>query len=139
VIILDTNVLSELMRPSGNAAVVRWLDRQPRISIWTTSITVLEIQYGLQILATGRKRSALSAAFERLISEKMDARIAPFDSAAAKRAGHLMAARHKKGWPGDLRDTMIAGIVLARRATLATRNTSHFEDITVSVVNPWSD
>jgi predicted nucleic acid-binding protein len=139
VIILDTNVLSELMRSSADSTVVEWLDRQPRSSIWTTSITMLEIRYGLQILATGRKRSALMTAFERLVSEKMDGRIAPFDSAAAEHAGDLMAIRHKKGRPGDLRDTMIAGIVLARRGTLATRNTQHFDDLEVSVVNPWSD
>ena len=138
-IILDTNVLSELMRSSADSTVVEWLDRQPRSSIWTTSITMLEIRYGLQILATGRKRSALMTAFERLVSEKMDGRIAPFDSAAAEHAGDLMAIRHKKGRPGDLRDTMIAGIVLARRGTLATRNTQHFDDLEVSVVNPWSD
>jgi len=139
VIVLDTNVLSELMRPSADLAVVEWLDRQPRTSIWTTSITVLEIRYGLQILATGRKRSALMAAFERLVAEKMDGRIASFDSAAADEAGDLMAIRHKKGRPGDLRDTMIAGIVLARRATLATRNTAHFEDLSVPIVNPWTN
>jgi predicted nucleic acid-binding protein len=139
VIILDTNVLSELMRSSADSTVVEWLDRQPRTSIWITSITMLEIRYGLQILATGRKRSALMTAFERLVSEKMDGRIAPFDSAAAEHAGDLMAIRHKKGRPGDLRDTMIAGIVLARRGTLATRNTQHFDDLEVSVVNPWSD
>lgn len=138
-IILDTNVLSELMRSSADSTVVEWLDRQPRTSIWITSITMLEIRYGLQILATGRKRSALMTAFERLVSEKMDGRIAPFDSAAAEHAGDLMAIRHKKGRPGDLRDTMIAGIVLARRGTLATRNTQHFDDLEVSVVNPWSD
>ena len=138
-IVLDTNVLSELMRSFADPAVVAWLDRQPRTSIWTTSITVLEIRYGLQILATGRRRSALMSAFERLVSEKMDGRIAPFDSAAAEHAGELMAIRHKKGRPGDLRDTMIAGIVLARRGTLATRNTPHFDDLEVSVVNPWSD
>ena len=138
-IVLDTNVLSELMRPSADLAVVEWLDRQPRTSIWTTSITVLEIRYGLQILATGRKRSALMAAFERLVAEKMDGRIASFDSAAADEAGDLMAIRHKKGRPGDLRDTMIAGIVLARRATLATRNTAHFEDLSVPIVNPWTN
>ena len=137
-IILDTNVLSELMRSSGQLSVVKWLDQQPRTSIWTTSVTAMEIQYGLRILAAGRRRTALMAAFEQLISKEMDGRIAPFDSAAAGHAGELMAARHKKGRPGDLRDTMIAGIVVSRRATLATRNTSHFADLPVSVVNPWS-
>lgn len=80
----------------------------------------------------------LTAVFQHIVAQTIESRIAPFDSEAAERAGELMAARHKKGTPGDLRDTMIAGIVLARRATLATRNTAHFEDLDVRVVNPWS-
>ncbi|HEX4380564.1 MAG TPA: type II toxin-antitoxin system VapC family toxin [Candidatus Acidoferrum sp.] len=139
-IILDTNVLSALMhQPVADQFVVDWLDKQPRTSVWTTSVTVLEIRYGLEILATGRKRSLLTAAFESVVAQAIDGRIAPFDAEAAEYAGDLMAARHKRGKPGDLRDTMIAGIVLARHATLVTRNTSHFEDLTVQVVNPWSD
>ena len=137
-IVLDTNVVSALMKPSANQVVFDWLDTQPRASIWTTAITVFEIRYGLQILPSGRKRSALIAAFERLVSETMDNRIAPFDSSAGEHAGELMAVRHKKGRPGEFRDTMIAGIVLARRAVLATRNTAHFEDLNVRVVNPWA-
>jgi predicted nucleic acid-binding protein len=138
-IVLDTNVLSALMRQVPDRAVVDWLDKQPRTSIWTSSITVLEIGYGLRILAAGRRRSTLMAAFAKLVGEEIDGRIAPFDAPAAERAGDLMAMRHKKGTPGDLRDTMITGIVLARRATLATRNISHFEDLDVRVVNPWED
>jgi len=138
VIILDTNVLSALMRSPADQQVAHWLDQQPRISLWTTSITVLEIRYGLQLLPAGKRRSTLVALFEILVVEKMDSRVASFDIAAAQHAGDLMAARHRRGRPGDLRDTMIAGIVLAARATLATRNTSHFADLDVPVVNPWS-
>jgi len=136
-IILDTNVLSGLMRQTPEPEVVTWLDRQPRTSIWTTSITLMEVRFGLQILAAGRRRSALIQAFERLL-QAIDHRIAPFDTDAAEHAGALMASRQKKGRPGDLRDTMIAGIVLAHRATLATRNTTHFDDLSVSLVNPWT-
>ncbi len=75
-------------------------------------------------------------AFETLL-EKMGHRIAAFDTDAATEAAELMAARRRQGRPGDLRDTMIAGIVLARHAKLATRNTTHFEDLSVSVINPW--
>jgi predicted nucleic acid-binding protein len=138
VIILDTNVLSALMRQPADRVVVDWLDKQPRTSVWTSSITVLEIRYGLHILVAGKKRTTLMAAFEKLVGESMEGRIAAFDAPAAERAGDLMAVRHKKGRPGDLRDTMIAGIAMARHATLATRNTSHFGDLPVSVVNPWS-
>jgi predicted nucleic acid-binding protein len=136
-IILDTNVLSALMLQAPDRSVVGWLDRQSRTSIWTTSITVLEIRFGLQIMASGKRRSALIHAFEILL-EKIGNRVVPFDVAAAQQSADLMASRHKKGRPGDLRDTMIAGIVLAQHATLATRNTTHFEDISVPLVNPWS-
>jgi predicted nucleic acid-binding protein len=136
-IILDTNVLSALMLQTPDQSVIAWLDKQSRTSVWTTSITVLEIRFGLQIMAAGKRRSTLIHAFEILL-EKIGNRVVPFDVAAAQQSADLMASRHKKGRPGDLRDTMIAGIVLAQHATLATRNTAHFEDISVPLVNPWS-
>jgi predicted nucleic acid-binding protein len=136
-IVLDSNVLSALMRQSADKQVVDWLDKQPRSSIWTTSVTILEIRFGLQILPVGKRRSALIQSFEALL-DKIERRVAPFDTTAAQQAGDLMALRHKKGRPGELRDTMIAGIVLACHATLATRNISHFEDLLVPVVNPWA-
>lgn len=135
-IILDTNVLSALMQQAPDPNVLAWLDQQPRSSIWTTAITVLEIRFGLQILAAGKRRTLLMQGFDVLL-EKIGQRIAPFDDAAAQQAANLMATRQKRGRPGDLRDTMIAGIVLAQHATLATRNTSHFEDVS-PVVNPWT-
>ena len=136
-IILDTNVLSALMRQTPEPEVVTWLDHQPRPSIWITSITLLEVRFGLNILAAGKRRSALAEAFESLLTA-IDHRIATFDAEAAEHAGDLMASRQKKGHPDDLRDTMIAGITLAHRATLATRNTAHFADLSVSLVNPWN-
>ena len=136
-IILDTNVLSALMRQAPDREVVDWLDEQPRSSVWTTAVTVLEIRFGLQILPAGKRRSLLTQAFDVVLLDKIEQRIAPFDTAAAQQAGDLMAARHRKGRPGDLRDTMLAGIVLAHHATLATRNTRHFEDLSVPVVSPW--
>lgn len=136
-IILDTNVLSSLMRQVPDKRVVAWLDQQPRTSIWTTSITVLEIQFGLQMMPSGRRRSALLQAFDGVL-DKIGHRVVAFDVAAAQQAGDLMASRHKKGRPGELRDTMIAGIVLAQHATLATRNTAHFDDASVPLINPWT-
>jgi len=136
VIILDTNVLSALMRQTPDQRVIAWLDEQPRTSVWTTSVTVLEIQFGLQILAAGKRRNLLTEAFDELL-KKMDERVVTFDIAAARKAGDLMATRHKQGRPVDLRDTMIAGIALAQHATLATRNTPHFEDAAIPLVNPW--
>ncbi len=134
-IILDTNVISDVMQAKG--AVAAWLNGQPRTSVWTTSITVFEIRYGLEILAKGRRRSEQEAAFGRLIGEKLEGRVLLFDEAAAHEAALLMAHRHLAGTPRDLRDTMIAGIALAQRATLATRNVRHFDDLSVPVVNPW--
>ena len=135
-IILDTNVLSALMLRVPDVVVQAWLDRQPRTSIWTTAITVLEIRFGLHIMPAGKRRESLIQGFENLL-DKLGSRVAVFDDAAAQKASELMAARHKRGRPGDLRDTMIAGIVLSQNATLATRNTAHFEDLT-AVVNPWT-
>ena len=136
-IILDTNVLSALMYRTPDKSVVAWLDQQPRTSIWTTSITVLEVRFGLQIIPGGKRRSALIQAFEGVL-DMIDHRVIPFDVSAAQQAGDLMASRHKKGRPGDLRDTMIAGIVLAQHATLATRNTAHFDDISVPLIDLWA-
>ena len=135
-IILDTNVLSALMRQTPDKNVIVWLDKQPRTSVWTTSVTILEVRFGLQVMPLGKRRSLLIREFETVL-EKIGYRVAPFDAAAAQQAGDLMASRQKKGRPGDLRDTMIAGIVLARHATLATRNITHFEDLSVPVINPW--
>lgn len=135
-IVLDTNVLSALMRQVPDAKAVDWLDGQSRTSIWTTSVTILEIRFGLQVMAAGKKRALLSEAFESLL-DKMGHRIAALDYEAASRAADLMASRQRRERPVELRDTMIAGIVLARHATLATRNVIHFEDLSVPVVNPW--
>jgi predicted nucleic acid-binding protein len=136
-IILDTNVLSELMREPSDPAVVRWLDQQPRLSVWTTSITILEIRFGIAILPGGRRQARLSEAFEKTINEQLDHRVAVFDADSAREASVLMAMRQRKGRVVELRDAMIAGIALVHRATLATRNARHFEDLSTPVVNPW--
>lgn len=136
-IILDTNVLSALMRTAPETAVVRWLDQQPAESIWITSITLFESRLGLALLPKGRRRQALELAFDRLLEEDLENRVLDFDSVAATEAAALAAVRQKAGRPVDMRDTQIAGIALARRATLATRNVRHFQDLSVTVVDPW--
>ena len=137
-IVLDTNVLSALMRKSPEAAVVAWLDRQPAESVWITSITLFEARLGLALLPSGRRRQTLEAAFGRLLVEDLENRVLDFDSASAIEAALLAAARQRNGRPVDMRDTQIAGIVIARRATLATRNVRHFADLKVSIVDPWA-
>ena len=138
-IILDTNVLSALMRTNPEAAVVAWLDRQPADSVWLSSVTVFETRFGLALLPKGRRRSALEGAFDRVLAEDLANRVLDVDSMAAAAAAELAADRQKTGRPVDLRDTLIAGIALARRATIATRNTQHFEGLDVPVVNPWDE
>jgi toxin FitB len=139
VIILDTNVLSALMRDAPDAAVVRWLDDQPAESIWITSITLFEARFGLALLPRGRRRQALDLAFATLLEKDLENRVLDFDRDAAVEAAALAAARQRAGRPVDMRDTQIAGIALARRATLATRNVRHFRDLDVAVVDPWAD
>ena len=136
-IILDTNVVSALMQRTPDVAVIDWLNQQPAESIWLTSITIFETRFGLALLPKGRRRDSLEDAFNRLLSEDLDKRILDFDVPAASAAATVAAARQRAGRPVDMRDTQIAGIVVSRNATLATRNTKHFTDLTVDVVNPW--
>jgi predicted nucleic acid-binding protein len=138
-IILDTNVLSALMRKAPEARVVAWLDGQPAESVWITSITLFESRLGLALLPRGRRRRLLDAAFDRLLEDDLENRVLDFDSAAAVEAALLAAERQKAGRTVDMRDTQIAGIALARHATLATRNVRHFQDLKVPVVDPWAD
>ena len=136
-IILDTNVLSALMRQSPELTVVEWLDRQQADSVWITSVTLFEARFGLAVLPKGKRRQSLETAFARLLVEDLEDRVLAFDASAATEAAMLAADRQKAGRPVDFRDTQIAGIALSRRATLATRNTKHFQDLRVPVVDPW--
>lgn len=137
-VILDTNVLSALIKDEPDPAVERWLDGQADVSVWTTAITIFEIRYGLAIMPTGRRQSVMVAEFDRMIEENLERRILVFDRIAAELAASLMARRRVAGRPIDLRDTMIAGIALAQRASLATRNARHFAQFNVPVLDPWS-
>lgn len=137
-IILDTNVVSALTRSKPEQHVREWLDRQAPSSVWTTSVTVLEMRFGLAIMALGRERSRLEREIEGVLRRDLAERILPFDAAAAEETAALMAARRRSGRIGELRDAMIAGIAIARHATLATHNTRHFADLPVAVVDPWA-
>ncbi|MGH6896099.1 MAG: type II toxin-antitoxin system VapC family toxin [Geminicoccaceae bacterium] len=137
-IILDTNVISAVMRQDADPVVVGWLDSQPVESIWTTAVTVFEVHFGLELLAQGRRRRQLEDEFVRALNEDFEGRILPFEQNAA-RAAALIAARSRQGGrPIEIRDAQIAGIVTARRATLATRNTRHFADLGITLVDPWA-
>jgi len=138
-VILDTNVLSALMQGQAEPKVVAWLDDQPAESIWITSITLFEARYGLELMATGQRKLLLQARFEQILQDDLENRVLTFDANAATEAARLAADRKNNGRPVDMRDTFIAGIALARRATLATRNLKHFADLSVPVINPWGN
>jgi predicted nucleic acid-binding protein len=139
VIILDTNVLSALMRDRPDAAVISWLDEQPAESVWTTAITVLEVRTGLELLRASRRRTQLESAFDQLLGDDLDGRVLAFDTVAANASGVAVAAAQRRGQLAEIRDCQIAGIALARRAALATRNVRHFEPLGVTVVDPWDE
>jgi toxin FitB len=136
-IVLDSNVVSEVMRPKPEPSVIAWLDRQPQPSIWITTITIFEIRFGLLIMPPGKRRDLYIQGFENVIT-KNDQRVLSFDAEAAEQASALMASRKAKGIPRESRDTMIAGIVLANHATLATRNVRDFDDIGAKLIDPWA-
>ena len=136
-IVIDTNVLSALMRKVPERPVVEWLDRQAAESIWITSITLLEARLGLALLPKGKRRQALESAFDKLLVEDLEGRVLDFDQPAAEVAALLAAGRQREGQTIAMRDTQIAGIVIARRAEFATRNVRHFSDLNVDVINPW--
>ena len=120
-------------------AVADWMDSQPAQQIWTTSVTVLEIRFGVETLPLGRRRSMISDAFAAVLEEDLSGRVLNFDAQAASETAVLMAARRAAGRPAGLADGMIAGIVRTRRASFATRNVRHFADAGIVVVDPWSE
>ena len=136
-ILVDTNVLSAMMRVADEPAVERWFDAQPPEAIWTTTITIFEIRFGLALLAPGRRRDRLNEAFDSAIDDILGGRVLPFDRTAAETAATLAARQRQIGRPVEIRDVQIAGIAAARKATLATRNTRHFENLGIVLVDPW--
>lgn len=136
-IILDTNVLSALMQQQPDPVVVNWLDAQPAEAIWISSITLFEARYGLALLPDSQRKTQLQQRFDQLVQIDLANRVLVFDVRAAHCAAQLAAERKNRGRPVDMRDTFIAGIALAQSATLATRNTRHFDDLSTPVINPW--
>jgi predicted nucleic acid-binding protein len=136
-IILDTNVLSALMQSAPEPRVVRWLDRLPGESTWTTSVSVFEVLVGLATMPGGKRKRAYEDAFSRLLSEDLENRVLDFDVAAASEAAAFAAVRRRQGRPVDFRDLQIAGIAMARRSSIATRNARDFEGAGIAIVDPW--
>ena len=138
-IVMDTNVLSELMRAAPAEAVVRWIGEQPTLQLFTTSITQAEIAYGIALMPAGKRRTGIEAAFETMLSEDFRGRILPFDATAAHEFPVIAAARRRAGQPMTSFDAMIASIARSRGATVATRNVKDFDGCGVAILDPWSD
>jgi toxin FitB len=136
-IVLDTNVLSELMRPAPSARVVAWMAAQPGPSLYTTSITQAEILHGLALLPRGRRRSALETAATSMFAEDFGGRILGFGPDAAPRYAQIASDRRRAGRPISHFDAQIAAIAQLAASTLATRNLADFEGCGVTVVDPW--
>jgi toxin FitB len=136
-ILLDTDVVSALMQPIPEPLVIAWLDSQPEHEIWTSSVNIFEVEFGLNLMHPGKRRSHLETALAALLFHDLRGRIVDFDPRAASEAGKLMAKRKLEGRDYKPQDSMVAGIAITRRATIATRNVKHFDDLPVPVVNPW--
>jgi len=138
-IVLDTNVISALMRRDADPAVVAWLDRQAIRSVWTTAVTIFEIRLGLERLELNSStRRALELEFTAAVDTDLGGRVLHFDTAAAHAAAALAARRRAAGRPTEIRDSQIAGIVAAHQAALATRNTRDFDQIGLDLIDPWT-
>ena len=135
--ILDSNVISELTQSNPDAAVLAWVNQQDQDDLWTTSVTVYEARYGVLIMPVGRKRHALERIYEQIMYEMLGGRIIALDAEAAERSAVIGSVLRTHGRPIDIRDLMIAGIVAANGATLATRNVRHFADTGINIVDPW--
>jgi len=138
IIVLDTNVLSEVLKPSPEEAVLHWLAEQNREIVFTTAITQAEIMYGVEMLPSGKRRTRLQHAVEKLFREEFPERILVFDSGSALLYPKIVARRARLGHPISQFDALIASVCHSRNAAIATRNTTDFEDCGLTIVNPWN-
>ena len=137
-IILDTNVLSELLRPSPTRQVEAWLSAQDGTQVYFTTIGEAELRHGVAIMPAGKRRAELSKAIEGMLNEDFRDRVLPFDRAAARAYAAIAAERRAAGRPISQFDCQICAIARARDAVIATRNTADFEGCGVVLVDPWS-
>jgi predicted nucleic acid-binding protein len=135
--ILDTNVLSELMNPEGAIHVQTWIDSIRKDELFTTALNQAEILYGIAIMAKGRKRERLIDASEAMFRQDFRGRILPFDERAAGHFADITARRKLLGNPVGILDSQVAAIARAYEMTIVTRNTKHFQDCDVPLMNPW--
>ena len=136
-IVLDTNVVSELMRPTPNADVLAWLDSQAADALWLNSVVLSELLYGIARMPEGARRAQLAQAVQAMLAEDFAGRVLPFDLDAAAVYADLVATRERQGQPVAMADAQIAAICLAHGATLVTGNTKYFEGLGLTLCNPW--
>lgn len=136
-VVLDTNVISALMQPRPKGEVVTWLDKTPTETVWTTSVTVFEALYGIRAMPQGKRQRELESAFLRLVEDDLDHRVLGLDRIASAHAADIASELKSLGKSVEMRDTLIAGIVSANGALLATRNIKHFSSTGIRLVNPW--
>jgi len=139
VILLDTNVLSELMRPMPDPNVVRWLDAWPEWDVWISAVTVAEIRFGILLLPAGKRKELLADLAEQMFLEDFSDRCLPFDCEAAVEYALIVTERNRQGRPISIEDAQIAAIAGTAGLTLATRNTKDFSGIKgLKLVDPWA-
>lgn len=139
-ILIDTNVLSELMRPMPDPHVVQWLDARPDWDVWISAVTVSEIRLGITLLSAGKRKKLLLETAEQMFREDFPDRCLPFDCEAAVECAMIVAKRNKQGRPISIEDAQIAAIARTADLVLATRNIKDFSDISgLKLVNPWVD
>ena len=137
-IIIDTNVVSELLRPVPEPQVEQWLSEQDGRTVYLTAISEAELRHGLAIMPAGKRRATLADAVDRILREDLAGRILPFDSDAAQSYAVIAAARRSAGRPIAQADCQIAAIAHSRSAIVATRNTPDFEGCDIDLINPWN-
>lgn len=138
-VILDTNVISELTRPHPSLSVLDWIIHQPTQGLYLTAVSEAELRYGLEISPLGGTRERLLAEIERMLQEDFAGRILHFDSRAARSYAAIASARRSAGRPINFADGQIAAIAHSVGAAVATRNAHDFEGCGIEVINPWSD
>lgn len=137
-IVLDTNVISELMRPTSSPEVATWLSRETPADVFLTAVTEAELRYGVALVPDGRRRRALERVVEEIIREDLRGRVLPFDSQVAPAYARIVSERRAAGRPISQLDAQIAAIALTHAATLATRNVRDFEGCGLELVDPWA-
>ena len=138
-VLLDTNVVSELLRPSPNPAVEGWVAGRQAADLHFSAVSEAELRYGVALLPAGRRRDALALAVEAILREDFEDRVLPFDSEAAREYADIAASRRTAGRPVAPADCQIAAIARSRDLTIATRNVRDFADMEIELVDPWAD